>query len=117
MRKIIAVAALAVLALAGCGSTSAAHSASDVLACQHYRAQGVWYKNLATPGLTEDAELVSFIQQDAKLATDPALRLGFSKVAANISKMLSSLSTSSAPNADADAASLKEQCRKLGVTV
>lgn len=116
MRKTIAAVALAVLALAGCSGTSAA-APGDVRACQHYRAQGIWYKNLATPGLTEDAELAGFIQEDATLATSPALRLDFSKVAANISRMLASLSLSAAPHAGSDAAAVKQQCRTLGVVV
>lgn len=109
-------AVVAAIAVAGCsthaGVASPTPASPNVLACKHFSIQGEKIKALAAPTLADITQAVAWVQQDADLATDPALKHDFTSW---IAAMNRAMRTGTAPG-DVKAPIVAD-CAKFGVTI
>ncbi len=115
MKRVAAALAAAALALTACGGGAAPPNPDDVLACQHFKAQGERFKHIAAPTLVDDAQVVGWVREDAALAHDPALKRDLDTWARKVSAYVNGLGTVPAPvNVTAP---IRADCRRAGVKI
>ena len=114
---LVLLAATAGGMLISSGSSSA--TSSDVLACQHFKAQGDKLRSEAAPTLADFALAAGWVESDATLASDPVLKTAFTQDSKAISDTLGSFGDTQAQQdaitkrGDDASAKIKSTCARL----